>query len=1138
MTLRLAQAYHRSCLVLKAAFCSITLLVGIAYLSIALVPVASAQTNISGDITGTVTDSTGAAIPGATITVMSKSTGATKMVPSNGRGEYRVPLLAPGDYQINVAASGFEGGQTVITVASGSVANGDVKLTLGKASTTVEVTSAQPLLHTDDAQISTSFTQEQIQSLPNPGNDLTFVAQTTPGVVMDTLGGAGNFSVNGLPGTSNTFTINGGYEGDPYLNLNNSGATNLLLGNNDISDVTVIANAFDAAFGGLGGAQVNEISRTGGNGYHGNATYYWNGAVLNANSYFNKCGASCGNTVTGRNFDNVNQYNAAFGGPIKKDKAFFFVNYEGIRIVIPITGSATGPSPAYQAAILNPTAMKDSVYAPYGNLAYNGNYAEAPLYQAMFNYYNNARNFLQGSVDPNDPKTQNFTGQTTNFAREYLVTARTDFNLGVNDRLFIHSKVDQGVQPTTASFLNPVFNANSPQPSYEGQLGETHTFSPNVTNQFLFAASYYRAIFVNTNASSLVAAGLPFVLVPEGFATGSGDWDVQLNDSSWVGGADFAFPQGRNVTGYQFSDDLSWTRGNHTLKFGYTFRRDDVTDYTPSEHVTANAGAENVILDEGNFAAGYSDEWVERFPTRASDPAALYVSGAYVQDQWKALPNLTVTAGLRLEHNSNPICRLNCLANISAPWQSLSTDTNTPYNQLLNAGRSQAFYSQQNIAYEPRFGFSWLPGGPGSHTTVRGGFGMFADYFPAQIIGGLLANSPNVNRFTVLGAAYGNPIEVDPAASNSGHADSLISEAAFTSPTTGFAAGGSYNSLFAATGGLFRRPTVDAAAPKFYLPSYEEFSLGVEHQFTRTLAASVQYVGNHGYHEPTPNLPNAYDPYPGDNIGLPASLPNPNFASVTDYYSGSSSNYNGLQTTVTDRMRWITLQFNYVYSHGLDEVSNGGFNAFSVNPNGQINPNNLAQQYGNADYDVKNYISGSYVINVPYLGGPHMLVDGWQLAGTVFHNTGFPFTITQDEGTIIYGNAALAAQIGNDFDHKCGGESHTVINNPCSYNSAFTFSNNFGQQGRNGLRGPNYSDFDLDISKNIKLRESMNLRLGAQFFNLANHPNFMIPLADVTDGIDNGRITTTASTPTSILGSALGGDASPRLIQLKGTFVF
>ncbi len=223
-----------------------------------------AQSNISGDISGTVTDPSGAAVSNAQVTVTNKATGQVKTAVTGASGDYRVPLLSPGAYKILINATGFEGTSSDAVVSAGTIVNGDAKLTVGQASSTVEVTGGEyQLLHTEDAQVSTTFDMLAIQSLPNPGNDLTFVAQTTPGATMNTQGGYGNFSVFGLPATSNTFTLDGGYEGDPYLNVNNSGATNLLLGNNDVDTVTVTTNAYDAAFGGLGGAQVNEISRCG-----------------------------------------------------------------------------------------------------------------------------------------------------------------------------------------------------------------------------------------------------------------------------------------------------------------------------------------------------------------------------------------------------------------------------------------------------------------------------------------------------------------------------------------------------------------------------------------------------------------------------------------------------------------------------------------------------------------------------------------------------------------------------------------------------------------------------------------------------------------------------------------------------------
>lgn len=1128
----------------KSAALALSLLASAGFVAISPAPAAYAQSNISGDISGVVTDASGAIIPNAQVSVTSVARGDVKNVTTDAAGNFRVSLLSPGSYKVSIAAAGFQTATTSVSVSAGVITPVNIKMAIGQASTTIEVTGGiNQVLHTEDAQISTSFDLSQIQSMPNPGNDLTFVAQTAPGAVMNTQGGYGNFSTNGLPATSNTFTINGGYEGDPYLNLNNSGATNLLLGNNDVDTVTVITNSYDAAFGGLGGAQVNEISRSGGNKWHGNMAYWWNGSVMNANSFDNKTAGSP------KNFDNANQWAAAIGGPIKRDKIFGFVNTEGIRVIIPVRSFAFGPSPAFQAAVLAPAGAASATNAPYGNLADNGNSSEAAMYKTIFDYYNNAPGFSKGQIDPlgNDPNAWYWNAQTTNFGREWLITDRVDFHLTNSDTMYVHSKVDHGIQPTQTSFLNPIFNAESPQPSYEGQINETHTFSPNVTNQFLLGASYYRAIFTNTNGKNLGASKIPFALLPLGYATGSSDWDIFANASSWVGGADWAFPQGRNVTGYQANDDLNWIRGKHTLKFGYTFRRDDITDFSSSEYNSQFGGPQARIYDIGDFAAGYVDQWRERFPTRLSQPVAMYVSGAYVQDQYKPLPNLTLTIGLRLEHNSNPICRTNCVSNFSTDFASLPNQTSSAYNSILASGRKRAFLKQQNIAYEPRFGFSFLPGGPGSKTTIRGGFGMFADYFPAEIMGNLMTNLPSVDRFTVLGALYGNLTTLDPSQASSAHAAAVTSNTALASL---YSKGACYKGcdpsvdLSKQTGGVFSRPDVVGTAPKIFLPTYEEWSFAIEREILTNLALAVNYVGNRSYHQPVANTPNAYwrPNDPADvNKTLPSTRPNAALSTVTVYNNGSYSNYNGVIATLTGRLKYLTTQFNYAYGHALDTTSNGGFNAFGVNPVGQINPYNLHQQYGNADYDTRHYISANYVVTIPHFGGPKVVVDDWQVAGTVFHNTGYPFSVAYGSGEAVYGSTPLAKQIDNNFNHHCGGIKHTTAYNvQCDFASHFTTPTDYGQQARNQLFGPNYTDFDMDIMKGFKLphTETGKLTVGAQFFNVFNHPNFQIPTADITAGAANGVITTTANTPTSILGAFLGGDASPRLIQLKGTITF
>ena len=238
-------------------------------------------------------------------------------------------------------------------------------MAVGANSQTVEVTSAAPLVNTDNADLSTSFDQNMITNQPNGGNDITYVAQTAPGINMNTGGGYGNFQTSGLPATSNVFTVNGENDMDPYLNLNNSGATNLTLGKNDIQEATVTTNAYGGQFGQQAGAQVSYVTKSGTNQFHGNAEYWWTGRAMDANDWFNNLNS------TPRPFANNNEWADSLGGPIKKDKLFFFADNEGIRYIVPSTPAGISPDYTISAATL-------------ANLA-TVNPASIPLYTKMFN---------------------------------------------------------------------------------------------------------------------------------------------------------------------------------------------------------------------------------------------------------------------------------------------------------------------------------------------------------------------------------------------------------------------------------------------------------------------------------------------------------------------------------------------------------------------------------------------------------------------------------------------------------------------------------------------------------------------------------------------------------------------------------
>jgi hypothetical protein len=327
------------------------------------------------------------------------------------------------------------------------------------------------VVQAQNGNISTTFSNEQVQLAPNPGNDLSYIVQSAPGAVMNTQAGYGNSSTYGLPATSNLFTVNGMNENDPFLNLNNSGATNLLLGQNDVQEVTVVNNGYSTQYGGLAGANVNYVTKSGANSFHGNANYFWNGRAMNANSWFNKqsqLGDGDPLTLNKQPFVNANQWSAAVGGPIVHDKTFFFVNYEGLRVLLPTSTPVNIPSPAFQAATLANIGATQP--------------AQLPFYQQMFSLWNSApgasgaQNVLDnGGCDgtvtvPGGVCALQFRSTAGNFTHEWLLTGRLDQNIGANDRAYIHFRTDHGLQATYTDPINSVFNAESNQPQYEGQL--------------------------------------------------------------------------------------------------------------------------------------------------------------------------------------------------------------------------------------------------------------------------------------------------------------------------------------------------------------------------------------------------------------------------------------------------------------------------------------------------------------------------------------------------------------------------------------------------------------------------------------------------------------------------------------------
>jgi len=1108
----------------------------ILFVAVFLAISASAQSLVSGDVTGVVSDPSGAVIPNATITLKNNGTGQTMNATTNASGVYRFSLLTPGQYTVTVNAAGFQNAERTVTVSVGQATSMNMQLAVGTSSQTVEVTAEGGVVQSENGNISTTFTPEQVQLVPNPGNDLSYIVQSAPGAVMNTQAGYGNSATFGLPATSNLFTVNGMNENDPFLNLNNSGATNLLLGQNDVQEVSVVNNGYSAQYGGLAGANVNYVSKSGTNNFHGNANYFWNGRAMNANSWFDKQAQISSGLPNRAPFDNANQWSAAIGGPIIKNKTFFFVDYEGLRVLLPTSTLTQIPSPQFQSA----TLANISATSP----------AQLPFYQNMFNLYNSAPGAanagpIPGGSDGCDgtlslgagvPCALAFRSTAGNFTHEWLLTARVDQNIGDKDRLYGHFRSDHGLQATYTDPINSIFNAQSDQPQYEGQLNETHTFGSNATNQFIASGSWYSAIFKPKDMAAATAL-MPYRLR----FSGGTFYDLGHDLNDW--------PQGRNVTQYQIIDDFSKVYGAHNFKFGVNFRRNDITDYSPGLFTTGEVIGE----DQLSFFSGTAGLFTQAFNTRPTQPIALYGLGLYAQDEWAVRPTLKITLGLRAEHDSNPVCQTDCFARLTNDFFSISHDVNQPYNQAVRTGIHQALPSYTGIGWEPRLGFAWTPRGAGTNTVVRGGIGIFHDFFPATVADSFLNNPPLYNQFFVGPGGLAPGVAGDIQSQASGANSAFV---------TGFGSGGTLASIQAANP-FFVPPTLFNSARSIHAPQYQEWNLEVQQGFGQKTSLSINYVGNHQIYGPLQNGGlNAYcDATCLGGLGATSAQfsdlptvtggPDPRFGTITQIYSGNVGNYNGITVSLQRRFSSLQFQANYTYSHALDIVSNAGLLPYNFNTNeSTLNPqdpfNYKRFNYGNADYDVRHYASLNYVWTTPKLSGWKGAIASWTVSGTVFTRSGLPVTVYDDNASSTLNGFNYGISAGDPVFANYNGTGPVV----CTRNALYTpcldpvtqFSpavNGWGSQRRNQVWGPHFFDTDLTVMKNFHLpiTEASNLGIGLQFFNILNHPNFDQPDANISSSTF-GSIISTVSVPTSILGSFLGGDASPRLIQVKGTLTF
>ena len=1139
------------------------------------VKLAQGQGETTSAIVGSVVDPAGAAISGAIVTVTNVENGLKRSVKTDDSGRFSFPQLKPGTYSVKAEADRFESQQnSSVSAQLGQKQTVDFKLNIASASATVQVQEQAPLVNPDNPNTSTTLNARTLEDLPNPGGDLTYPLQFAAGALINTAGngndfvggtnGYGNVQFNGLPSLSNGYIVDGLETNDPLTNLNSGLATNLVLGLNSIAEVTVNTLSYAVDQGRYGASQVNYVTKSGTNLFHGNLYELWNGSKLNAADFFTN--ATPGNH---KPRSTVNHFGGSLGGPIVHDKLFFFFDSEWVRIALPIVTATTVPTPAFQNYVLQQLprggvdAITGSTYQPAPQMV--------PFYQKLFSLYGNTAGTplailgcpfnSDGGPAAGGPPNGNGCANRQSISHssddhEQVQTARVDYNIDTKNMAWFRFQSDTGLADAYTDPINPLFNAISSQPLYSFAAGYTHVFSGHLVNYFNPAFSWYSSLFGPADFDQTLAA---FPIVLEGSGSNAPFTPLGGLDNTWV--------QGRRAARFFINDNLAWTVGSHEFRFGTNARILRLNDYDFGEGVVPLVTYTNL----SQFIYGVASTAMETFPLADSQPYNFLNLDFYAQDTWKLTHSFTWTFGIRDTYNSNPLNPHDAVARLAGSFDSISHDVNQPLDAVIQTHLGNVFASTPLAILQPRTAIAWQIA---PHTVLRSGFGLFSDILPGSVADLIGTNPPYSKTFQggLLGSVGG--VSIAPGVPNSAIDATVAANQLFNS---GFANGELSCASPLANRNSCLPPIAITAVPdgKLHAPYFMQWSFALEHQIGNALNLRAQYVGTRAVNQPYETQVNGYQtvcagcfaPFP---YGQPVD---PRFGPVTQLNTGANSHYNGLQLTADKRLaHGLQVLVNYTWSHCMDTVSNGGFLPFAAGAILSPLPGDLSRQYGPCDYDVRDNFTAQYVYQLPIKAHNPLLartLNGWQISGTAFWHSGLPFSVlsapySANGNGIIQGSGPQYASVVPGvpvYEHNSipGITQPGTIQwlNPDAFVSTVDPSTGacaggdrvancqFGNLGRNALRGPDFVWSDLYLTKWFQLSEHVKLRIEGQFFNVFNHPNFGLPNV-VYAGIPGkpstqtgfGALSYPTSPPTGLLGVGLGGDSSPRMIAFQARLEF
>jgi hypothetical protein len=1139
------------------------------------------QSGTSSALAGSVADRSGAMVPHAKVKATEVNTGAIRTVESNADGRFLFSQVTPGTYRIEVHAEGFGPGQSqAVVVSVGQTVTVNFSLSPASTSQTVEVTEQSVLMSLENPNTSTTLGTETIKNLPNPGQDLTYVAQFAPGALMNTAGssndakapgGYGNVEFNGLPATSNGYILDGFDSNDPFLGLNIGLSTNLVIGLDALQEATVNTNSYAVDQGRYGASQTNYFTKSGSNQFHGDLYEIWNGSLLNATDYFLHANDTPGNIAT-KPRSTVNEFGVSVGGPVLRDRLFFFTHYEGIRIALPLVARATVPSPAFQQYVLQQLPLGGS--DPINGTTLPAQPQEVAFYQKMFGLYSSTAGTptpvltcpldASGSLLPGTQTATNLfngagcanirTQSMNNSDSENLIVVKIDHTIDANNSVWYRFQQDTGLQAAYTDPINTIFNSYSPQPQRTLVVGYTRIFTPNLVNQFNPGASWYSSLFLPNNYAQVLNT-FPIVL-----AGGSSNAPF-----STVGGDDQTYTQGRKVTQWQINDNLIWTHGRHSFKFGENSRRLDVSDYDLGEGVVPTV----VYNDLAQFANGAASTATAGFPVTQKESIALGNLDLYAMDTVKAGKRWTLVAGLRATWNTDPVNQHGLFARPAGSFLNMVHDVSQPLNQAIQTNVRTLFPGTPLFSWQPRASVAYKLS---DKMALHAGGGVFNDIIPAQIADLGATNPPYAPVFVggINGQVGGDAIA--PGVPNSAVDATVAANQSFQTvfqtggaPCAGLQAGAPICPL-AVNMNTFPSGTLKT-------PYFLQWSLGLERELGGRGSLRVDYVGTRAVQEPYQVQLNGYQTvcagcFAPFAYGQPLDQ---RFGSVNEFHTGAGSHYTGLQTSAGKQIGGLTLKGNYTFSHCIDEVSNGGLLPFSTLGIISPLPGDLRKEYGNCDYDVRHNLSAFGIYEIPFHSSHTLLrqtLGGWQVSETAFLHSGLPFSVlsapyTANNNGIFQGSGPQYANRvpGVPLYRKTpvSGVTQTGSRqwlNPDAFASVVDPSTGacaggdspancqFGNSGRNNVRGPHFTYSEIYVTKRVPITEHVIFRLDTQFFNVFNHANFSLPSnqagtpAKPATQTGFGAITSTISPPTGLLGVGLGGDSSPRMIAFQGRLEF